>query len=361
MAIATFPNSIKPTSMRITSETQTVVSNSQNFSRQSRTRGGQRWTIKYNYPTMTRSQISPLLGFIQSQNGRAGSFSIDPASSLFSNTGDTTLGGGILMVSEDVSGTVSGGSLPLKKRINAGTAEEAFSPFSLTDKIEAGTFFKFSNHDKVYMTTQALDITHAATQRFQKASITVNDTRHSSSQLLDGDLTITMSAVVVDNAVGNANSTATYEVTISTFNTENSAEIAAKIIAAINDPSETDGILASPDADSSSKVNIEVQDLASVVDGSRKVYVQNLVSSVNVGETGIDTTVDNQEIVGGQHIATLYFDPPLRKPVEDSTSLKIAQIDSVPFNVSLKEDIWSLDIDESEHYQPFSITFEESF
>jgi len=305
---------------------------------------------------MTRSQISPLLGFIQSQNGRAGEFTIDPASALFSNSGGNTLGGGTFMVSEPVLSTVSGGSIPLKKLDDEGVS----SNFSSTDKVEAGTFFKFSNHDKVYMTTQALDVTGSSSATFQEASITVNASRHASSPKSSGDLDITLSAVVV-STVGNSNSTVSFVITVSTLSSDTDEQIATKIVTAITADANSDGILASIDGDSLNKVNIEVVDKAEGGIGTRKVFVQNLVSNINVGETGIDTTVDNQETVGGSDIVTLYFDPPLRKPVGASTSLRIAPVNSVPFRVSLKEDIWSLDIDESEHYQPFSITFEESF
>jgi hypothetical protein len=350
MAIATFPDSIRPTSMNITSEFQTVVTNSQSFSRQSRTRGGQRWKIEYTYPPMTRSQISPLLGFIQSQNGRAGEFDIDPSSSLFTNTGDTKLAEPISPVSSYESTPVGGGIVVVR---SSGSVSFGAS----SDSIGAGTFIKFSNHDKVYMTTQPLELTGAG-PFFQSSTISLDNRRDTNSPKLDGDLRIDLPAI--DASVADDDNIAT-TVVVATLSTDSASQIASKIETAVNEIG-VSGLGFSATA-SGSTVTIDVvrRTGGSTTADGRKVYVQNLVGTINKGITGIRTDIDNFATIGGSDPATLYFDPPLREPIDTTTTIAVAPLDSVPFRVALVEDSWSTSIDEVQHYNGFSLTFQETY
>ncbi len=344
MAIATFPNSIKPTTMNVTSETQTVVTHSQSFARQARTRGGQRWKIEYVYPTMTRSEIAPLLGFIQSRGGQAGEFTIDPAGSLFSNTGDTKLASGISPATSYVSTPAGGGIV-----VGRTTGNTAFS--SSTDNIEAGTFIKFSNHSKVYMTTQALELSGSGSF-FHEATIEVLSSRDTVSPKLDGNLIVTLAEV---DATGTADDSAETAVTVATLASDSAAQIATKIATAVD-------LIAGFSAtatDTSVVVSVERKTGGSTTANGRKVLVVDMISNINRGITGIRTNVDNFTTIGGSDPATLYFDPPLREAIDTTTTIEVAPLDSVPFKVALKEDDWSTRIDHLEHYTRFTLTFQE--
>ena len=350
MAIATFPNSIKPTSMNITSEFQTVVTNSQSFARQSRTRGGQRWKVEYIYPTMTRSEIAPLLGFIQAQNGRAGTFDIDPASTLFTNTGDTKLASSLSPIAS-VESTPAGGGIVVKRT----TGNAAFS--SATDNIEAGTFIKFSNHDKVYMTTQPLELA-AAGPFFQASTISIENRRDTNSPKLSGDLRISLPAI---NVTGTADDSIAVTVVVATLASDTAAQIATKVTAAVNATGVSSLGFSAVAVGAVVTVSVVRRTGTSTTAGGRKVYVQNLVDNVNNGITGIRTDVDNFKVIGGSSPATLYFDPPLREPIDTATVIFVAPIHNVPFHVAFVEDTWSSSIDELQHYNGFSITFQETF
>ena len=355
MAIATFPNSIKPTSMRISSEFQTVVSHAHSFARQARTRGGQRWSIEYTYPTMTRSQISPLLGFIQSVNGKAGSFQVDPASSLFTNTGDNKLASGISPIGVYASTSVGGGIVVGR---TSGTDTFAYA----TDQIEAGTFIKFSNHDKVYMTTQPLQYSGSLGESvdvgpfFQRATITLDNRRDTNSPKLNGDLLVTLSAV---NPTGTVDDSPLTVVTVPTLAGDSASQIAVKIAAQVNASAVLNlGFAATA---SGSSVEVRVTDSSGGTSGGRRIYVQNLIQTISNGITGIRTTVDNFTAIGGGSPATLYFDPPLREAIDTTTTISVAPLDSIPFRVAMTEDKWNVKIDESQHYNAFTLTFQEIF
>ena len=347
MAIANFPNGTKPTSMRITSETQTVVTHSQSFSRQARTRGGQRWKIEYTYPTMTRSQISPLLGFLQAQNGRAKEFEIDPATSLFSNTGVNQLSSSLVPVTSYESSSVGGGVVVKRA---AGTV-----PFSSAiDSIEAGTFIKFSNHEKVYMTTQPLEI--STSSNFHSTTITVGRTRDTNSPKLSGNILVSLVAI---NAAGTADDNAITTLSVITLAADTNSQVATKIVTAID---AIDGFSA---AANGAVITISVTRKtggATTADGRKIIAPYGLINYTASGITGIQFDTDQYADPGGSSTtAVLYFDPPLRKSIESTTDILVAPLDSVPFNVALVDDVWSININELELYNEFTVTFEETF
>jgi hypothetical protein len=311
------------------------------------TRGGQRWNIKYEYPTMTRSEIAPLIGFVQAQNGQAGEFVIDPATSLFTNTGDTKLASSLSPYT-DYESTPTGGGISVKRS----SGSTAFS--STTDSIEAGTFIKFSNHDKVYMTTQALELAGSGGPFFQQATLTVLSKRDTMSPKASGDLLVTLSAIDV---AGTEDDSAETVVTTATLSTDSASQIATKVATAIDAVA---GFSATASG-SSILVSVERKTGGSTTADGRKVLVTALIKTVNKGTTGIRTNTDNYTRQGGSAPATLYFDPPLRESISATTNILVAPLDSVPFKVALKDDKWSANVNHLQHYDRFSLSFQEIY
>ena len=70
----TYPTTPKVQQATLQSVQPTRVSFGQNLKRQARTRGVQRWGIKFTYPQMLRSEFAPLHSFLISQRGQADTF-----------------------------------------------------------------------------------------------------------------------------------------------------------------------------------------------------------------------------------------------------------------------------------------------
>ncbi len=354
MAI-TFPNGIKPTTMTITSEQQTVESHGHSFHRQARTRGGHRWTVEYDYPKMTRSSISQLIGFIHMQAGRAGTFTINPAKSLFGNNisgaangsgvGYDSDGyalqnylpsGAVVKPSVDIASTARGGGMLI------GNSQATNLSLS-NSKVEAGTFVKFSNHSKVYMLTR--DIEFPTASQFAAATLTVESQRQTNSPKLNGDILIDIPAID-----GSGTDTTATTVTVATLATDDADAIAGKIETALTSALGSTNFTASSSGDT---VTLTVKGTG------RNIFVNNLLT-FTTGITGIEAEIDNLSVIGGADEAFMYFDPPLRTPVTTDTTVSIGQIDDVPFKVSLGYDSWTMHLDESEHYK-LRLTFTEVF
>jgi hypothetical protein len=299
---------------------------------------------------MTRSEIAPLLGFIQAQNGRSGEFTIDPTNSLFNNTGDTKLASSLSPIATYASTPVGGGIVVVRA-----SGSVAFS--ASTDKIEAGTFIKFSNHNKVYMTTQALELAGAG-PFFQSATLDISNQRDTLSPKLDGDIRIDLPAIDV---TGTEDDSIATTVVVATLSSDTASQIATKIETEVNDASVSGLGFSATATGPSVEISVVRRTGGSTTADGRKVYVQSLISSVNNGITGIKTDIDNYTTIGGTSPATLYFDPPLRESIDDSTTISVAPLDSVPFRVSLTDDRWMTSIDHLEHYNGFKLTFQETF
>ena len=121
-----FPTSVVPNGITITSLNPTYTSVTHSLKRQVRTRGGQRWSMDVTFPPLTRTDFAPVWAFVQKQKGQFGSFSFTPP--IYSNTSGTATG--TLLVNN------SAGYI-------AGTT-------TITGTLKAGDFIKFSGHDKVY-------------------------------------------------------------------------------------------------------------------------------------------------------------------------------------------------------------------
>ena len=99
--------------------------------------GAQYWSFKLQSPQMTRADFMTAYSFIVKQDGQYGSFTIVPptiASTRGTATGTIT-----------VNATVAAGQLTCNTTGGSGT-------------LKKGDLIKFSNHDKVYMLTEDVNL-----------------------------------------------------------------------------------------------------------------------------------------------------------------------------------------------------------
>lgn len=131
----TYPTTPKVQQVSLQSLQPTRVSLGQSLKRQTRTRGAQRWGIKFTYPQMLRSEFAPLHAFLLSQRGQADSFT----TVLPGHTTPRGSWGG----SPIVNGPGQGGRTINLRGMTA----------SQTGIARAGDLIKFPSHSKVYMVT----------------------------------------------------------------------------------------------------------------------------------------------------------------------------------------------------------------
>jgi hypothetical protein len=99
--------------------------------------GAQYWSFKLKSPAMTRSEFMTAYSFIVKQDGQYGSFTVVPP--VVSNTTGTATG------TITVNATYAAGVLQCKSTGGSGT-------------LKKGDLIKFSNHNKVYMLTEDVDL-----------------------------------------------------------------------------------------------------------------------------------------------------------------------------------------------------------
>lgn len=99
--------------------------------------GAQYWSFKLKSPAMTRSEFMTAYSFIVKQDGQFGSFTVVPP--VISTTTGTATG------TITVNATYAAGVLECKSTGGSGT-------------LKKGDLIKFSNHDKVYMLTEDVDL-----------------------------------------------------------------------------------------------------------------------------------------------------------------------------------------------------------
>lgn len=108
--------------------------------------GGQFWSFKLKSPAMTRAQLMADYAFIVQQDGQAESFTIVPpevASTRGTASGTIT-----------INATYAAGQSTVKGNGASGT-------------LKKGDIIKFSNHDKVYMITEDVDMDASSEDTFQ--------------------------------------------------------------------------------------------------------------------------------------------------------------------------------------------------
>ena len=137
----------KPQDISISSTTQTYTSVSQNLSVESRTRGVQRWQVNLNWPPLNREEAMRVYSFMISQQGTFDSFEIVLPTPL-------NVTNGVQIDQTGSQGTPM--SIDARSTVVRSIAVGNFNP-SATGALKAGDFFKFSNHEKLYMVTTDLN------------------------------------------------------------------------------------------------------------------------------------------------------------------------------------------------------------
>lgn len=133
----TFPSTVGFETLDFQSNVQNRVTVSVSGKAQRLRIGAQYWSFKLQSPQMTRADFMTAYSFIIKQDGQYGSFTIVPptiASTRGTATGTIT-----------VNATVAAGQLICNTTGGSGT-------------LKKGDLIKFSNHDKVYMLTEDVDL-----------------------------------------------------------------------------------------------------------------------------------------------------------------------------------------------------------
>ena len=141
----TFPLQAGFTTTDFTSQTQSRVTVSVSGKTQRIKTGAQFFSFKLKSPRMTRAQVDADFSFIAAQDGQVESFTIVPP--VISSTKGTA--SGTLTV---VNATSSSPVLSLA----AGSKNVGIS--GGTGTLKKGDLIKFSNHDKVYMLTEDVNL-----------------------------------------------------------------------------------------------------------------------------------------------------------------------------------------------------------
>ena len=140
-----YPKDPKIQEISIRSNTQTYSSVSQNLSVETRTRGVQRWQFGLSYPALTREEAMQVYAFIIDQQGTFDSFTFELPEPLNSTNGTQTF------VSVEGNPMVTDNRTNIGRTIDVGNFNR-----NQTAALKAGDFFKFSNHEKLYMVTKDL-------------------------------------------------------------------------------------------------------------------------------------------------------------------------------------------------------------
>lgn len=125
-----FPTSPSFKTVKLVSESPTLVSESASGKLQARQIAGQRWSFTASYPAMTRAEFAPVLGFIMQQRGRLNAFTVQ-----------------IPIIKDSLSSAT--GTLAANGSASAGATSVTVD--GVTGALEIGDLVKFNNHDKVYM------------------------------------------------------------------------------------------------------------------------------------------------------------------------------------------------------------------
>ena len=128
----TFPSSPAPSSVIPKSLQPSLSSTAHSLKRQTRSKGGQRWSFKISYGRMRRDEMAPLIAFALAQRGQFGTFLYIPPV-----IGSRRAGSGALTVR---TATLGGRAVPVQ------------GPAS-TRVASIGDYVKFANGSKVYMLT----------------------------------------------------------------------------------------------------------------------------------------------------------------------------------------------------------------
>lgn len=135
MSGGALPTSPPPASAALRSTQPTRVSRSHSLKRNARTRGAQRWSFRFSWPVLKRTEMWPIFAFLLAQRGQADTFTtILPVH---------TVPAGTWAGAPVVDGAGQGGRSINLRGLTAGQAAAA----------KAGDFVKFAGHSKVYLCT----------------------------------------------------------------------------------------------------------------------------------------------------------------------------------------------------------------
>jgi len=133
------PTNPGPNRIELSDSTGAVVSRSLSGKRFARLFGGQRWRLRVKYPPMTRAEFAPVLGFLLSQQGQFGTFTVVPT--------DLEVPRGSWAGTPIVNGPHG---------IGLKTIAVGGFPINTPGVVKAGDLVKFPGHAKVYMATADL-------------------------------------------------------------------------------------------------------------------------------------------------------------------------------------------------------------
>lgn len=141
----TYPTEPKVQNVSIKSVTQTYRSVSQNLNVEKRSRGVQRWEVTLDYPMLSRDEAMDIYSFIIQQQGTFGTFEYNLPTPINTTRGTQTVNSaeGTPMVTDT------------RARLGRAIQVNNFNR-NATAALRAGDYFKFSNHDKIYMVTTNL-------------------------------------------------------------------------------------------------------------------------------------------------------------------------------------------------------------
>ena len=139
----TLPSTPGFTALNLTSNVPAQTTRAVNGRIIARTQDGHFWSFTASYPPLSRAQAGPLMAFIVSQKGQAGSFTA------------------VLPEYSTTAGALTGQAVTTtnNEAVGATTIEVTCGPVSTQlGALKAGDLIKFSNHAKVYMVMTDVDI-----------------------------------------------------------------------------------------------------------------------------------------------------------------------------------------------------------
>lgn len=150
----TFPITAGFQTLDFQSNTNSRVTRSVSGKTQRIKTGAQYWSFKLKSPAMTRAQLMADYSFIVSQDGQVGSFTIVPPE--------------VASTRGTASGTITVANVTSESPvISLAAGSSAVGVTGGTGTLKKGDLIKFSNHDKVYMITEDVNLDGSTVDQIQ--------------------------------------------------------------------------------------------------------------------------------------------------------------------------------------------------
>ena len=133
----TFPNHIKPSSIKVEIHQPTLVTTSNALTIQRQSLGTHRIHLDYTYPPMSADELQPFLAFFTAMRGSALAFKLNAPKELIN---DATH-----IADDDVHTSTASYAVGVREVVVNGFDN------NLTTAIKGGNMIQFSNHDKIYV------------------------------------------------------------------------------------------------------------------------------------------------------------------------------------------------------------------